>query len=171
MQLWKISHALRTLFDTVEENEGVLTDENFAEIESLELALSEKIEGCAVMITEMDSYVNVLKEQEERLRARRKSFENRVAWLRRYLAAYLPEGGYKCAMFSISRRKTVSVDIPEGFAVESLHDLGFAKQVTEYKPDKALIKTHLQELGEGAALVDENGNSITLKTNIGVAIR
>lgn len=94
IKLWEATDAIEIVRDwlsehdaEMRENEGALPDELAELLSHVEGSFNEKAERVALFIREMLATGKAIKEEEERLRDRRKSFENASDRLKRYLEA------------------------------------------------------------------------------------
>lgn len=169
MRLYEIAADLRALFDKIEANDGDMTDDDVMQLEELQLNYDTKVEGTALYIKNLEAEADMIKVEEERLRARRKANENKAGRLRAYLAYVLDEP-LKTAKVSLSKRKTRSVFISEHFHIQELTQLQLAKEVVEYKADKTAIKKYIEDNGIDR-LEDSEGNSIVIKESESLIIK
>lgn len=150
MTLYDIDTRLVTLLDEhFDVEDGVLceTEEELAKkIDEVSLDLDTKIENIGCYIKNLEADVEALKKEEDNLKARRKSAENKIEGLKRYLNGYLiacfpkdedrAKWKFKTAKVVLGYRKSNSVEVPD---IEKL-DKNFIKIKTEVVPDKTAIK-------------------------------
>lgn len=97
-------------------------------LDSIEDAIENKAENIAKLIRNLESDVSAYKEEEDRLKAKRQSTENKVKWLKTYLEDNMKLTGktkFKSGMFNFSIQKNpASVNItderiiPEEFLIQ-----------------------------------------------------
>lgn len=121
---------------------------------ALEVAENDKIESIACYIKNLETMAASIKAEEQAMAKRRKAHENRAAWFRSYLDAYMTAAGKtkfeapRCALFY---RASSSVDVVDEAALPA----AFVNEVVTVKVDKAGIKKAFAEGEEipGAVLV------------------
>ena len=150
MNLYDIDQRLVTLLEEhFDIEDGVLceSEEELAKkIDEVSLDLDTKIENIGYYIKNLEADVEALKREEDNLKARRKSAENKIEGLKRYLNGYLmacfpkdedrAKWKFKTAKVVLGYRKSNSVEVPD---IEKL-DKNFIKVKTEVVPDKTAIK-------------------------------
>lgn len=150
MTLYDVDERLVTLLNEhFDIEDGVLceTEEELAKkIDEVSLDLDTKIENIGCYIKNLESDVEALKKEEDNLKARRKSAENKIEGLKRYLNGYLmacfpkdedrAKWKFKTPKVVLGYRKSNSVEVPD---IEKL-DKNFIKVKTEVIPDKTAIK-------------------------------
>lgn len=150
MTLYDVDERLVTLINEhFDIEDGVLceTEEELAKkIDEVSLDLDTKIENIGCYIKNLESDVEALKKEEDNLKARRKSAENKIEGLKRYLNGYLmacfpkdedrAKWKFKTPKVVLGYRKSNSVEVPD---IEKL-DKNFIKVKTEVIPDKTAIK-------------------------------
>lgn len=150
MTLYDIDTRLVTLLDEhFDVEDGVLceTEEELAKkIDEVSLDLDTKIENIGCYIKNLEADVEALKKEEDNLKARRKSAENKIEGLKRYLNGYLmacfpkdedrAKWKFKSPKVVLGYRKSSSVEVPD---IEKL-DKNFIKIKTEVVPDTTAIK-------------------------------
>lgn len=97
-------------------------------LDSIEDAIESKAENIAKLIRNLESDVSAYKEEEDRLKTKRQSAENKVKWLKTYLEDNMKLTGktkFKSGMFNFSIQKNpASVNItdekiiPEEFLIQ-----------------------------------------------------
>ena len=150
MTLYDVDERLVTLLNEhFDIEDGVLceSEEELAKkIDEVSLDLDTKIENIGCYIKNLEADVEALKREEDNLKARRKSAENKIEGLKRYLNGYLmacfpkdedrAKWKFKTAKVVLGYRKSNSVEVPD---IEKL-DKNFIKVKTEVVPDKTAIK-------------------------------
>ena len=87
------------------------------ELEELNIARDEKIEGIAVFIKELLADEDALKAEADRIAQRRKSLKNKAEWLKNYLATFMPGEKFESPKAAISWRKSEKVLVEPGTVV------------------------------------------------------
>lgn len=111
MTLYDISAALEEAFERCIDPETGEILEDTSELDELALARDEKIENIGLYIKNLQSDALAIRAEELNLAKRRKSCENRAAWLRKYLANNLQGESFKTPKLSVSWRKSESVEV------------------------------------------------------------
>ena len=149
MNLYDIDERLVTLieehFDTVD---GVIfeTDKDLQDaIDKVALDLDKKIENIGCYIKNLEAEVEAFKKEEDNLEKRRKSAENKIEGLKKYLNGYLSacypndsdraKWKFKSPKVVLGYRKSTSVEVPD---IEKL-DKKYLKVTTKVDPDKKAI--------------------------------
>ncbi len=150
MNLYDIDARLVTLieegFDT-EDGTIFESEEELAKaIDDVQLDLDTKIENIGCYIKNLEADVEALKKEEDNLKARRKSAENKIEGLKRYLNGYLSacyandadraKWKFKTPKVVLGYRKSTSVEVPD---ISKL-DKTFLRVKTETFADKTAIK-------------------------------
>lgn len=123
---------------------------------AMELVLH-KTDSIIKYIRNIDSDINVLKEEEKRLKARRESLEKKKEWLKKYIMENMQRLGYTkmtTSLGTLSQRKSKSTVINENIIPK---DERYWSVKVEDKFDKKKIK-ELLESGEqiDGAMIQEN---------------
>ncbi len=106
----------------VNEETGEINPIAEAELEALEKEREVKIVNCGLFIKNAEAYIASVKEEESKLRDRRKVFEKRVDWLKRYLEAHLPPGEkIDLANLRISWRKSEAVEVDDTADLQTIN--------------------------------------------------
>lgn len=161
MTIYEIDTAIAALVDP--ESGELLDYEAFSE---LSMERSKKIENMALWAKELSATAKIIKAEEDVLKARRQSMENKAVRLKEYLALILDGEKFETAKCSISYRKSSALEITDNFALsEWLEAAGFGDLVAYSAPtvDKREV-TKLIRAGSvvpGAEIVERQ--SLTLK--------
>lgn len=172
MNLYDIDERLVTLieehFDTVD---GVIfeTDKDLQDaIDKVALDLDKKIENIGCYIKNLEAEVEAFKKEEDNLEKRRKSAENKIEGLKKYLNGYLSacypndsdraKWKFKSPKVVLGYRKSTSVEVPD---IEKL-DKKYLKVTTKVDPDKKAIGEAIKN-GE-----DVQGAFIKQKINLNI---
>jgi predicted nuclease with TOPRIM domain len=170
MRIYEISEEFRTLRDLAENEQydsetGEIADDSqtIKELfDSLCITLSDKLEGCAYILNELELQSDALKREAKRLNERAKRLDNNYTSLKSLMLSALvelPEAKLKTQKFTFSTRKSESVNIEEGFNMQGK----YSRVKTTYEPDKTAIKTAIKagECVIGAELV--TNTTLTIK--------
>lgn len=167
--LYDIDERLVTLLEEhFDIEDGVVyetEDELAKKIDEVALDLDKKIENIGCYIKNLESDVEAIKKEEDNLKARRKSAENKIEGLKRYLNGYLSacypndtdraKWKFKSPKVVLGYRRSTSVEVPD---IEKL-DKNFIKLKTEVSADKTAIKDAIKSGKEVVgAFLKENIN-------------
>lgn len=159
MKLYDIDQRIRNLWDRIIEQDGELTEEDIAELESLEIAKDEKIKGYGVIIRETLSEIAKVKAEQDRLAKIGKAMQSKVEWLTNRLSNFMQDhqvNEYKSLEVNISFRPSKSLFIDENTKL--------AKKwcKVELKPDKQAIKDFITAGGKvkGCTIIEKNNIQI-----------
>lgn len=167
--LYEISDKLDVLINEafdIETGELYETQEELDKaIDECELDLDTKIENIGCFIKNLEADIDMLKKEEDNLKKRRKSAENKIEGLKKYLNGYLTavypidadraKWKFKTPRVILGYRKSSSVEVPD---IEKL-DKEFIKVKTEVSADKTGIKNAIKEGKEvKGAFIKENIN-------------
>lgn len=167
--LYEISDKLDVLINEafdIETGELYETQEELDKaIDECELDLDTKIENIGCFIKNLEADIDMLKKEEDNLKKRRKSAENKIEGLKKYLNGYLTavypidadraKWKFKTPRVVLGYRKSSSVEVPD---IEKL-DKNFIKVKTEVSADKTSIKNAIKEGKEvKGAFIKENIN-------------
>lgn len=105
MRLHELTSELRHFEAMLDENEGEIDEESFAQaLEGLNVEIDAKAANLALWVKEMKAQENAVKAEEDRLSARRKALANRQERVKAYLAYCLDET-VKTELVTVSKRK------------------------------------------------------------------
>ncbi|WP_305153355.1 siphovirus Gp157 family protein [uncultured Dubosiella sp.] len=143
MKLLEINKAILEVlekgFTTNEETGEVFEAED---LEQLEMAFEDKVDGIAYYIKNYETSVKAIKEEIKLLNERAKRYENRAKWLRKYLLAAMNArelDKVETIKNTIFTRKSYFVNIVDQDALPKKY---FIKKI-DYSPDKKMIKETL----------------------------
>jgi len=138
MNLYEINNDLQNALLNLTDEDGVIVEGMEDQIDSLFSAKNDKLLNCAKYIKQQIANINMLKAEEDALKARRKSLENRSKWLMEYVRNNMELGeSAEDAQVKITTRKTASVNIVDFDSLPT----EFVKVIPEeYKADKMAIK-------------------------------
>lgn len=111
-RLYELTGQLGRLCDLAIDPETGEVDDAFSKaLEDLEGAIERKVEGICMILRNLETETNSLKDEEARLARRRKSMEANVTRLRAYVRACMEAGdvpGVKTSRFTVSLSKNPS---------------------------------------------------------------
>lgn len=171
--LYEIDSRLATLFNEGWDEETGEIYENQEEldkaIDAVSLDLDTKIENIGCFIKNLESDVEALKKEEDNLKARRRTAENKIESLKRYLNGYLQavypndddrrKWKFKSSKVVLGYRRSTTVEIPN---IDAL-DKEFLRVKTEVAPDKTAIKDAIKS--------GKDVKGAFLKDNINLSVR
>lgn len=154
MKIYEIPGALRNLLDRldVDPDTGEVDGDALVAYAEYQGQATEKLEGTACYVRELEAEAEAIKAEEERLAKRRKALENKSERLKAYMmpAIEVMGGKVKGVMASLRISRTQAVYV---FDLDALPD-AFKHVKTTIAPDKVALKKALKD-GEtipGAAL-------------------
>lgn len=154
MKLYEINEALEQALEAAFDPEtGEILDEDaLAQVETLELAREDKLEGIACWIKDLRADAEAIKTEKNNLAKRERAANNKADRLTEYLKWQLAGEKLKTARASVSYRRSEAVELADNFEPMNLPSDCWA---VEYKVNKTAIKEHLKagETLEGAELV------------------
>lgn len=156
MNLYQIKEEIKNAVDEcIDMETGEIINPEL--LDNLNEKLNIKRENIALYIKNLTCDSKAIDEEIKNLTARKKSINNKVDWLKQYLANDLQGNKFETAKVVVSFRKSKSVEInpdaeiPNEFLIQQ-----------QPKPDKAGLKKAIQS---GAVI---NGVSIVEKSNISI---
>ena len=162
--LYEIDQQIARILDT-----GFVVDEETGEVldggellDQLALERTDKLEGVALYIKNLEALVTAIDAEEKALKKRRQAREAKIERLKNYLAASMiaaEESSLETAKINVSIRRSEAVVVQKDVALEER----FLTVTTATRPDKAAIKAALKagETVPGAYI--EFRNNVTIK--------
>jgi hypothetical protein len=152
MRLFEINQQIRDILEQVED--GELTDEQFSQLNDLNVAAEIKCDALACLIKENKATATMIEAEEKRLKERKTAHLNKAERLGAYLSDQMLFSGrnsYESARCKVSFRQSMAVQIDDEQALPQ----EYFRIKTESEPDKTMIKDALQEGREvpGARIV------------------
>lgn len=156
MTLFDINKAILEFDYEIDEETGEIL--NAEELDALELAKDEKIEGVGLWIKNLQAEAEAVKKEKDAMADRQRRLEKKAESLKNYLAWALQGEKFSTPRIAMSWRKSESVLIPD----EAALDDRFVNIQMIKKPDKKLIKDTLKAGLEvpGAELVTKQNLQI-----------
>lgn len=167
--VWNIDERLVNLIENhfdIETGEIYESEEELAKmIDEVAIELDTKIENIGCYIKNLNDEIEAFKREEDNLKKRRKTTENKIESLKRYLDGYLTavypneddrhKWKFKTPKVMLGYRKSTTVEVPD---LEKL-DKNYIKIKTETSADKTAIKEAIKN-GEDVkgAYIKENIN-------------
>lgn len=153
MNLYEID---REILGCVDQETGEIVD--IEKLSRLQMERDLKIENISCWIKNLVSDAEQLKNEEDKLKERRKSAENKADNLKRYLKAFLNGEKFKTARVSVSYRKTSSVEVSDMSILPEKY-----KKYSDPEPIKSDIKADIKagKKVPGVSIVE--GQSMIIK--------
>ena len=142
MNLFEINSALANFELQVDEETGELL--NADELDALQIAREEKIEGLALWVKELNAEAEAIKAERDNLDERMKQKQRKADSLKRYLQSALAGEKFESPKVKVSYRKSQQIVLAGEFdewAKENAPELLTVK--TTYTPSKTAIKEAL----------------------------
>lgn len=155
MNIFEINSALSAFELQVDEETGELL--NADELDALQIARDEKIEGLALWVKELNAEADAIKNERNALDERMKQKQRKAEGLKKYLQSSLAGEKFETARCKIGYRKSQQVILAgefDAWAKNNAPDLLSVSVVC--KPDKSAIKEAIKSGRqiEGATLID-----------------
>jgi hypothetical protein len=147
----KSLYQCQELANQIETDEGEISPEQLQAVVNLHTQSIEKLKSLCGFIRYLEHGVAACKAEKDRISQMQKTAENRLERIKEYLTPFVRDkGAIHMDTFSVSVRKSVSVEVDPGF-----DNPYFCKVVKETVPDKRAIKEALVNKEEiaGARLV------------------
>lgn len=158
--LYNIQENYLALMESIEENEGVLTDEQVAQLAIHQTELKTKGKAYLEVIKSREAFVSTIDEEIKRLQALKKRNNNLVSTLKdRLLEAVKLFGDFQAGTLTFTTRKSTSVLVED---VNSLPKEYKVIKVTE-SADKLGLKSALKK--------GEQVEGVSLETKLNLSIK
>ena len=158
MKLYELNEAFQNIQTLIEEGQDGLEDT----LESINLAIEDKLENVAKVIKNLEGEAKAFKEEEQRLADRRRSLENNIKYLKQYAENSMLVTGdkkIKAGLFTFAMQKNPP-------SVSVFNDLIVPKKYfvpVDPKLDKNKIKEDLKN-GESIPGVEmKQGESLRIR--------
>lgn len=163
MRLYDIDKALEEAIERAFDPETgeLISEDALAEVDELQEARDQKIEGVALWVKNLTAEAEALKREKDSFAAREKAAKNKAERLKGYLAYALAGQKFKTDKVAISYRTSESVIFTDDIDIEQLPEEYLRRSAPEL--DKAAVKEALKagEVIEGLAL--QKRQSIQIK--------
>ncbi len=171
LSLYEIEQKLEQALDAIDWETGEILDEELADkIGGLKVAREEKIHNIALYIIKLVRYGDMVKAEIVKLTGMKKSNDNKVSSLKKFLASFLNDGEkFKFSNATISWRKSSSIVQDDDLDLEQ-YKYEYPRLV-EVKTVRTLDKKKAKIFFEEQAAINEtpifyDGISIVEKQNI-----
>lgn len=139
MTLFEINKAIMDFEFEIDEETGEILNPN--ELDELELARDEKIEGVGLWIKNLLAEAEAVKHEKDAMAERQKRLEKKAESLKRYLTYALNGEKFSTPKVAMTFRKSESVVIPD----EAIIPNEYCNISVVRKPDKTVIKKALKD--------------------------
>ena len=156
MTLYEIDKAILDFEFEVDEESGEILNAN--ELDELNLAREQKIEGISLWIKNLEAEKEAVKHEKDNFADREKRLGKKIESLKGYLTYALDGQKFSTPKVAVSFRKSESVHITDEYLIPDEYKLFTVVK----KPDKAVIKKALKDGKEimGVELVEKQNISI-----------
>lgn len=163
MKLYEIDMEIERIIDQAfdEETGEVINEELLSQLEVLQEAREDKIEGVALWIKNLAAEAEAIKAEKLALEKRQRSAEKKVESLKGFLRWALSGEKFKTAKVAISYRKSESVEVDPMLDIRTLDE-----RFLRYK-DPEVNKTALKEALKDGEVID----GVRLAENISIQIK
>ena len=156
-----IEAIIDRMFEEVDEETGEVKAENVNKLKELQEARDQKLDNLGAFIKNLTSDVEAMKAEKDILDKRIKTKQNKIEWLKSYVASDLLANNqekFESSRVVFSFRKSVSVSIPD----ETKIPKKYFKKVTTEKLDREGIGKLLKEghTIRGAELIEKQNLQI-----------
>lgn len=164
MKLYELAVEYNSLLSLIENGEIENSEEVKSILDKFEESFETKVENTAKLIRTLELEEKALKEEEDRLKARRKTLGNNIVHLKEYIETNLKATGrekVKGKLFTIALQKNpLKINVVDSSKVSK----EFKEVITEVKVDKKAILQHLKETGEIVEGVEvETGKTLRIR--------
>ena len=149
MTLYEIESAI---MDCVDSDTGEIIDED--KLTALLMERSDKLEGVALWIKNLESLISALKAEEDALKKRRETATKKVESLKSWLSATADYQKFETSRVAVSFRRSEQTVVDE-----SVIDKKWFKEKITYTPDKSAIKAAIkagQTIDGAKIIVNQN---------------
>jgi hypothetical protein len=164
MNVYECTALIEQIDALAAQNDGVLTEEQMEQIVKAQTQSIQQLGKLCGFMKHLEHGIDACKAEEARIANMRKVASNRLASVKKWLMPYIEkEGKRTVGTFTLSTRKSESVELAENFAELHKEDGTLLTTKTVVTPNKANIKAALKDGAkiEGARLVQRN--SLQLK--------
>jgi hypothetical protein len=159
LNLYECEELIKIVETRAEMNDGELSEEDLADLVKAQTQSLDKLGKLASYVKYLNGFSQLASEEEARLRERRRIAENRVAGIKRYLLPYLEtHGPVSIGVHSLSTRRSQGVVLADGF-----NNPLYGETISEFKPNKKVIKDSLKAGIEIRGAVLENRTNVQIK--------
>lgn len=156
MTLYEIDKALADFEFEIDEDTGEIL--NAADLDELEMARNDKIEGISLWIKNLEAEKEAVKHEKDNFADRQKKLEKKIESLKGYLTYALDGQKFSTPKVAVSFRKSESVLVKDKYLIpDSYMNLSVVRE-----PNKTAIKNALKRGEEimGVELLEKRNISI-----------
>jgi len=163
MKLYEIKKEIDILLDEVDFETGEIPEGVSEALQKLEMDKVEKVGNIALKVKNLNSFSRSIADEIKTLQAKKKAVERNADWLERYLQSNIPEEKIEGVNYSISFRKSESIEVDELIDLEELALKRPELVRIKYEPSKEKAKEIYKSTGtlpEGFKLIKRNNIQI-----------
>ena len=160
MNLYEITQIENQIDQIAMLNEGEIPEEELQKIVEAQTQSVIQVENLVHYIKSLEYFQEIAKLEEQRIYNKRKTAEKRIDSIKRYVIPFIESHGkFSAGTFTLSVRKSESVEISDGFIDNSDPEYINYKEVITRTPDKDKIKKAIK-IGKivPGAILKENLN-------------
>ena len=176
MNLFELKGDLLAMEEAMEahalENEGDVSGFDFDMVDDAQEAIDKKLLDCGAWAKNLVAESNAFKAEMAVMAKKKKSIDNKVAWVKGYIAEYftLDRKKLEDTRVKLSYRKSSAVEIPADLDPEKLSFMypDFAKNSWSF--DKTAIKKALKD-GPMTVEMDDTDFELTIRNNQNLQVK
>ena len=138
MKLYEINNEIFNIFNSVDEETGEISDDQFNQLAELQLAREEKIENTALYLKNVKAEIEAVKAEKDKFAKRQKALENNFENGKHYLKYELHGEKYKSIKNNIYYGKSTSVEIKDVKSIPEEYLIPQDPQIDKKAIQKAL---------------------------------
>lgn len=159
LTIYDCDDIIRQIEATADMNDGEISEQDMQELVEAQTASIEKLGKLINYIGFLDGFIATAKHEIGRIQARKKTAENRIEGIKKYLLPYIEKNGPKTVgTHRISTRKSKAVVLVEGF-----NHPEYGEEVTVFKPDKKKIRESIESGIEVKGAILENRVNVQIR--------
>lgn len=140
LNIYECDELIRSIEAKAEANDGELTDDDMQAIVLAQTSSVQQFGKLINYVRYLEGFATLAKAEMDRLQARKKTAENRIESIKRWLLPYLEQHGpVSIGTCRLSLRASKGVVLADGFS-----DPNYCETVTVLKPDKKKIKDSIE---------------------------
>ena len=158
MNIYEIDIIENAIERIAKENDGEIPEFYLKQLVEAQAQSIAQIENLVKYIRHAEQFIDACKDEEKRISDRRRTTENRIESIKKYLTPFVDDRGkFDAGTFTLSTRKSSSVELEDNF-----NDPDYCIQIISYKPDKKKIKLDIESGKEipGAKLIEKKNLQI-----------
>ena len=111
MKLYEINQEIAKVLDSIDEETGEITEEQFEQLTELNLQREVKIENTALYIKSLRAEAKAIEDERKKLQDKERAVKNKIISLENYLQVMLSGEKYKSPLNSIYYGTSYSVNV------------------------------------------------------------